>query len=322
LDHLRLGDLDVRASLAHTYDNLDVLARRAFRLLGMLEIRDFAPWVTAALLDIPQLQAEDLMDTLVDMHLLEVAERDTCGHLRYRFHGLLRAYAREVLAAQESEPERLTALDRVFGGWLTLADEAGRAMTGSATGTVPSFEPGKCWRPDELVVKSVSADPSSWFKSEWAALVGALEQAYSVGSTQLGWALGVRLARIFLAGGYCDDWRGVCELMLAGTRNTLSAVERRGRLYGHIEEAVPHMESALADLRELAERRSEASALRQLGTARRLQRSHERAARRFQQMLDTLDAFSDPRRTVALVPPVPARSIRLAALQGTPRAGW
>ncbi|MGH3670214.1 MAG: BTAD domain-containing putative transcriptional regulator, partial [Pseudonocardiaceae bacterium] len=244
LDHLRLGDLDVRASLAHTYDNLDVLARRAFRLLGMLEIRDFAPWVTAALLDIPQLQAEDLMDTLVDMHLLEAAERDTCGHLRYRFHGLLRAYAREVLAAQESEPERLTALDRVFGGWLTLADAAGRSMTGSATGTVPSFESGRCWRPDELVVKSVSADPSSWFKTEWAALVGALDQAYSVRSIQLGWALGVRLSRIFLAGGYCDDWRGVCD------------------------------------------------------------------------MLDTLGSFSDPRRPVALVPPAPARSIRLAALQG------
>ena len=328
LDHLRLGDLDVRASLARSYDNLDVLSRRAFRLLGMLEVHDFAPWVTAALLDIPQLQAEDLMDTLVDMHLLEVAARDTCGQVRYRFHDLLRAYAREMLAAQEPEPERLTALDRVFGGWLTLAEAAGRSMTGPAPGPSarisPSFESGRCWRPDEPVVKLVSAAPSTWFTTEWAALVGALDQAYSVGSTQFGWALGVRLARIFLTSGYCDDWRHVCELMLAGTQRTLS--ERRGRRCGRVDEAVPHLERALADLRELAERRSEASALRQLGTARRLQRSQERAARRFQQMLDTLDefsdAFSEPRRKVALVPPVPARSIRLAALQGTPRAGW
>ena len=330
LDHLQLGDLDVRASFARSYDHLDVLARRAFRLLGMLESRDFAPWVTAALLDIPQLQAEDLMDALVDMHLLEVAARDTCGNVRYRFHDLLGAYAREMLAAQEPEPERLTALERVFGGWLTLAEAAGRSMTGSApgpsAGSVPADESGRCWRPDEPVVKSVSADPSTWFRTEWAALAGALDQAYSVGSTALGWALGVRLARIFLAGGYCDDWRHVCEVMLAGTQHALSAVERRGRLGRPVEEAVPHLQSALADLRELAQRRTEASALRQLGTARRLQRSHERAARRFQQMLDTFDEFSDtfpgPRRKVALVPPVPARSIRLAALHGIQRAGW
>ncbi|HEX8932762.1 MAG TPA: BTAD domain-containing putative transcriptional regulator, partial [Pseudonocardiaceae bacterium] len=65
LDTLRLGDLEVRASIARSYETLDVMARRAFRLLGLLEIREFAPWVTAALLDIPQAKAEELMDTLV-----------------------------------------------------------------------------------------------------------------------------------------------------------------------------------------------------------------------------------------------------------------
>ncbi|HKR51972.1 MAG TPA: BTAD domain-containing putative transcriptional regulator [Pseudonocardiaceae bacterium] len=126
LDTLRAGDLDVRASLALSYENLDPTARCAFRRLGLLEVHDFAPWITAALLDIPQAKAEELVDTLVDMQLLEVAGPDAAGALRYRFHDLLRAYARELAAAEEPEADRLAALDRAFGGWLVLAEEAGR----------------------------------------------------------------------------------------------------------------------------------------------------------------------------------------------------
>ncbi|MGH3765795.1 MAG: BTAD domain-containing putative transcriptional regulator [Pseudonocardiaceae bacterium] len=103
LDSLQLGDLGVRASLARSYESLDVMARRAFRLLGLLEIRDVAPWVAAALLDVPQTRAEELMDTLVDLHLLDVAGHDASGQLHYRFHDLVRVYAREVAAAAEPE---------------------------------------------------------------------------------------------------------------------------------------------------------------------------------------------------------------------------
>jgi DNA-binding SARP family transcriptional activator len=169
LDTLRLGDLEVRASLARSYETLEVMARRAFRLLGLLEIREFAPWVTAALLDIPQAKAEELMDTLVDLHLLDVAGRDASGRLRYRFHDLLRAYAREVVAVAEPENCRFAALDRAFGGWLALAEEAGRSMAGSAFAGTPVA--GTCWRPEESVVRSVLTDPAGWLEAEWAALM-------------------------------------------------------------------------------------------------------------------------------------------------------
>ena len=67
-----------------------------------------------------------MVDVLVDMQLLDVAGRDTTGALRYRLHDLLRAYAREVAAAEEPEADRLAALDRAFGGWLALAEEPER----------------------------------------------------------------------------------------------------------------------------------------------------------------------------------------------------
>jgi tetratricopeptide (TPR) repeat protein len=298
--------------------------------------------------------------------------------LRYRFHDLLRVYARELLAAQEPEADRLAALDRAFGGWLALTEEAGRAMASSAfAGTL---ERGTCWRPDESVVRSVLTDPSCWFTAERAALMGAVGQAYSVGSDQLGWALGVRLARTFLIRGYYDDWRGVCELMLAGARRAVNggrecmALRGQGELHrlqhrldealegfeqtltacetagdhagrtlttgrigtgnnysgnnysgdksGRFDEALPRLEDSLTYLSKLADRHSDASAMRRLGTVHRPQRCYEKATRCFQQVLDVLDAFSDPLRGVALMSSGPARGIRLAALQGTPYAGW
>jgi tetratricopeptide (TPR) repeat protein len=355
LDTLRLGDLEVRASFALSYESLDLMARRAFGLLGLLDIGDFAPWVAAAILDVPRLGAENLLDTLVDMHLLDVAGHDGSGQLRYRFHDLLRTYAREVATAQRSEADRGAALDRVFGGWLALAEEAGRGLTGSAFGA--TFEAGTCWRPDESVVKSVVTDPCAWFKTEWAALVGAVKQAFSVGSDQLGWALGVRLARFFLARGYYEDWHHLCEVMLTGARRavdggregvalrapdglhrlqdrldealegfeqTLKACGAAGttRRIGAADEALPRLENALDHLRELTDRHSDATAIRRLGTVHRLQRCYEKAARCFQQVLDALDVFSDPPRCVALAPSGAARGIRLAALQGIPHAGW
>jgi tetratricopeptide (TPR) repeat protein len=317
--------------------------------------------VTAALLDVEQVRAEELVDTLVDMHLLDVVGRDASGRLRYRLHDLLRVFAREMVA-QEPEADRLAALDRAFGGWLRLAEEAGRCMASSAF--PGAFASGTCWQPDESVINAVATDPPGWFKAEWAALIGAVDQAYSVGSDQLGWALGVRLARFFLVRGYYDDWRQVCELMLAGARraadggrdgmaprglgelhrlqhrldealegfahtlttcgaagdsgHTQAAVHRGGRF----DDALPRLENALAYLRELADRHSDASAMRRLGTMHQLQRCYEKAARCFQQVLDALDVFSDPRRSAALVPSGSGRNLRLATLQGTPHAGW
>ncbi|MGH3940824.1 MAG: BTAD domain-containing putative transcriptional regulator [Pseudonocardiaceae bacterium] len=115
LDELALGGLEVRASLALSYESLPELAKKAFRRLGLLDAPDFPAWVCAALLDIPQTRAENLMDALVDAQLLDTAGPDNTGGQRYRYHDLLRAYARELVIAQEPVTDRLAALERAFG---------------------------------------------------------------------------------------------------------------------------------------------------------------------------------------------------------------
>jgi NB-ARC domain len=71
LDELTAGDLEVRASVGLSYYGLREMEQRAFRLLGLLEVPDFAAWMLAALLDIPAPEAEEVADHLSDAQLLD-----------------------------------------------------------------------------------------------------------------------------------------------------------------------------------------------------------------------------------------------------------
>lgn len=109
LDELRIADLDMRASLAPSYLRLHLDARRAFRLLSLYNAADIPTWTAAVLLDLPLGPAQDVLEELVDEHLLAVAGTDPD---RYRFPPLVWAYARERLQAEETPGERANALLR------------------------------------------------------------------------------------------------------------------------------------------------------------------------------------------------------------------
>jgi len=113
LDELRIGDLDVRASIAAGYRARTASQRRALRLLGLLATADFPAWVATALLDVDQPTAELLLDGLVDAHLVHVARRDDTG-VRYRLHDLTRLFAVEQLYAEEPPGARRAALGRLL----------------------------------------------------------------------------------------------------------------------------------------------------------------------------------------------------------------
>lgn len=113
LDELAAGDLEVRAGLALTYRALPPVQRRAFRLLGLLEIPDFPVRIAAAVCGLGTDETEQVIDALVGARLLELAGMDTTGRARYRFHDLIRLYAREQARAEESEAERSFARARV-----------------------------------------------------------------------------------------------------------------------------------------------------------------------------------------------------------------
>ncbi|WP_262840593.1 AfsR/SARP family transcriptional regulator [Sphaerisporangium corydalis] len=100
LDLLTAGDLSVRGAYDRTYSGLGEAAGRALRLLAALVPGPVTAPRLAALMGEGDVVAEELLERLVDHHLLEPGRR-TGGGWTYHCPGLLRLYAAERLAAEE-----------------------------------------------------------------------------------------------------------------------------------------------------------------------------------------------------------------------------
>lgn len=117
LDELQAGDLAVKATFELGYGQLEPAQQRAFRLLGLPDGPDISLAAAAAVLDLPEHDTEDLLEALVDCSLLESAAPG-----RYRFHDLVRLYARACAERDEQPPSaRDAALDRVLDFYLATA---------------------------------------------------------------------------------------------------------------------------------------------------------------------------------------------------------
>lgn len=214
LDELSYGQLTVRASFALSYRDLSPEAALMFRRLGLLEAPDFASWAGAALLDVDGFEAEDLIDQLVDAQLVEVLGHDGADQVRYRFHDLVRLYARERAQEEETPGERRAATVRALSCWLALTEEAHQREYGGAFtqlhGSVPRWRPADA---DELLER-----PLDWLEAERGALVAAVSQAARLGASELCWDLAVTATTLFEARSFFDDWRATHETALAAAR--------------------------------------------------------------------------------------------------------
>ncbi|WP_328413490.1 NB-ARC domain-containing protein [Streptomyces violaceus] len=117
LDELQAGDLAVKATFELGYGQLEPAQARAFRLLGLADGPDISLPAAAAVLDLPVEDTEDLLESLVDTSLLESAAPG-----RYRFHDLVRLYARACAERDEWPPsERTAAVSRLLDFYLASA---------------------------------------------------------------------------------------------------------------------------------------------------------------------------------------------------------
>ncbi|WP_449473157.1 BTAD domain-containing putative transcriptional regulator [Streptomyces tanashiensis] len=119
LDELQAGDLAVKATFELGYGQLEPAQARAFRLLGLADGFDLSLAAAAAILGLPEPSTEDLLESLADCSLLESV---TSG--RYRFHDLLRLYARACAERDEQPSEQEDALERLLGFYLATAARA------------------------------------------------------------------------------------------------------------------------------------------------------------------------------------------------------
>jgi NB-ARC domain len=173
LDILRAGDLEVRASFALSYDGQDDYLRHAFRMLSVLNVPDFTALTAGPLLGLDRPAAEETLDQLVEAQLIESWVRETAGGARFRFHDLLRAFARERVEAEDDAGERSAFLRAGLLAYARLGQWADAQL--SAISLRPSLQFGSHGQP----VAEPPCSPLDWFETERICLESAIEQAYA-----------------------------------------------------------------------------------------------------------------------------------------------
>jgi tetratricopeptide (TPR) repeat protein/transcriptional regulator with XRE-family HTH domain len=210
LDELAVGDLATRSSFDMSYAQLaedegdgrraGISPARAFRLLGLVSTPDIGLRAAAALFGVDEERAEYVLESLVDVHLLESPAPE-----RYRFHDLIRLYAAERAEQYEKPELRRAALERMLLWYTATTDIAGHLA-----------HPGRPWL--ELPAPALPPEPLAgseaaiaWYHTERANLLAAAELAEAHGLYDFGWQLPHTMWPFFLMRSNRADWIAAVE---------------------------------------------------------------------------------------------------------------
>ncbi|HEY4454731.1 MAG TPA: BTAD domain-containing putative transcriptional regulator, partial [Pseudonocardiaceae bacterium] len=204
LDELTYRSLELRSNIGLTYEGLTHREQRLFRLLALIQAPTWPAWLAAALLDTDLRTAEQTIDSLVDARVLDTVDDPDTVMPHYRYHDLVRLYARERALASEPLAEREAALARALGGWLGMVSAAHRLDYGGDYTIVHGK--AEIWSLAEDELAAVDLRPLSRWDGERPALVAAIRQAAELGLDELCWDLALTSVTLFEAKGYFDDW--------------------------------------------------------------------------------------------------------------------
>jgi tetratricopeptide (TPR) repeat protein len=188
LDELDMGHHGVAAALRASYRELDPAQRRLLRRLGLVPGDDVDVRAAAALCETGD-EATAMLESLVDVHLAE-----TRSPGRYRLHDLVRLFARQVAALEETEAELDAAFLRLLGVYLHGAYQAAarvhpnkRRFTEGAAAHEAGL-PGFADQPAAL----------AWFQAERGNLEAAVVAAAQAGHTEQAWHLATAFNAFFV----------------------------------------------------------------------------------------------------------------------------
>lgn len=119
-DHVGIG---VRAAFSWSIESARPDETRMFRLLGVHPGPRFTVGAAAALAGLTESEARQLLDRLVDAHLVQQYQGG------YRFHDLLRDYASEEIQAPRCETERRDATERLIRWYVHSCHAADLSLT-------------------------------------------------------------------------------------------------------------------------------------------------------------------------------------------------
>ncbi|MCX5120062.1 tetratricopeptide repeat protein [Micromonospora sp. NBC_00362] len=267
LAEFEAGERSVGRAFALSYAQVSPAAQRAFRLLGLHPGVRFDNLVAAVLVELPLPEVQDLLDELVDAHLVEEAEPS-----RYRLHDLVREYARTLVAEPERAGERRGAIERLLDHHLHVATAIARERELSSTQplilvTVPV-------RADLVTI--VTEQGRTWLNENLALWPALVRLAETEGLLQKCWQLARACWHAQFESGRLDE---LIETHSAGLRaaeelgddravatmlNYLASAHYR---LGAFPESIRVMERSLEIFRRLGLRREFRNTLGNLGTS-------------------------------------------------------
>ncbi|MGP4102643.1 BTAD domain-containing putative transcriptional regulator [Nonomuraea sp. KM90] len=158
---------DMRTVFSRSYDRLPPSAARLFSLLAIHPGPDITRPAVASLAAVHQVEADRLLDVLLEAHLVTEAVPD-----RFMLHSLLRAYAHDLARVVDPQIHRHAAR-RVVEHYLHTAHRAARLLAPAALVVVPD-PPVPGVRPEHLARRQHALN---WFQAEHAVLFTVLRQA-------------------------------------------------------------------------------------------------------------------------------------------------
>ena len=276
----------IRAVFSWSYQHLDPEAARLFRLLGLHPGPDLDPYAAAALAATSVGRARRALDMLARAHLIQITARGRAG-----LHDLLRAYARELASAKDSDEERQVPLTRLFDHYLHTAAAAMDVLFPAERHRRPRIPPPATACP----LLADAAEARAWLDTELANL--AAIAAYTVGR---GWPahatrLSATLSRYLAGGGHFPDAVVIHNHALDAARATgdraaeataLSNLSQIDLHYGRGQQASCQLRQALALFRDTGDRGGEARVLHNLATVEAQQGRYQQAGDHHQQALE------------------------------------
>ncbi|MFI6047505.1 AfsR/SARP family transcriptional regulator [Nocardia sp. NPDC051321] len=265
LNVLKTGELAVEAVFRLGYGQLSDAQAKAFRTLALAEVPDLSVDGIAAVLGSSPLDAEEVCESLVDLSLLE-----TTAPGRYRFHDLLRLFARGVADEDES-----AVLVRVLDYHLASAKNLLSAIDYSNTTRllVATTVPGRAF--------DSGSDGQAWNDIERPVVIALHQQAARVGGRALDVAADLAwvMAELMDAGtGARELSRALESLLDTAIAEDNLAAERRIRAalgallqvgLGEVEASLPHLRAVSGPPADDVDRRLSVLASVLLGVAAR-----------------------------------------------------
>lgn len=272
------GDDQVAIAFEMSYRRLESEQQRVFRLLGLHPGADIDAGATAALTLLPTRRAQSLLEDLLDHHLIQQHTPR-----RYTFHDLLRGHSREMVRSEASEPDRHTALIRLFDHYGYSSAVAMDLLHPHEYDLRPHPP-----RPDAPIVDSADCtDPETartWLDVETPNLVACADLAAEESPEHATTISGILYRYLDNNARYADALTLHTAALRAADNRHDQAGQLQARLYlgalhwrlGHYPDAIDEYQRALSLARESGDQASEGRALANLGlTYLRIGRYHD-----------------------------------------------